>query len=166
MQLPSYHNKLLSRVTAAELAVIEPLLEPVDLPKGFTMALPEEAIEHIYFLEQGLGSIVSVSPEGQKAEAGMFGFEGFSPTPPAIGSSKSFHEVTMQAAGHGYRIRLEDFLALMPNCQAFWDLLHRYAHNLATQVSYTALTNAIHQTDERLARGCLCATTGCGRMSS
>lgn len=152
MQLSPYKNKLLARIPAAELAGVEPLLESIDLPKGFTMALPEAAIEHIYFLEQGLGSIVSVSPEGQKAEAGMFGYEGFSPTPPAIGSSRSFHEVMMQAEGNGYRIKLEEFLTVMPNCQVFSDLLHRYAHNLATQVSYTALTNAIHQIDERLGR--------------
>lgn len=40
----------------------------------------------------------------------------------------------------------------MPNCGAFSDLLHRSAHNLGTQVSYTALTNAVHHVDERLGR--------------
>lgn len=147
-----YQNELLARVPASELSLIEPLLEPIDLPKDFTLAVHGGSIEHVYFLEKGLGSIVSVSAEGQKAEAGMFGLEGFAPTPPAIHSSLSFHEVVMQAAGHGHRLRVEDLWMLMPQCSTFADLLHRSAHNLATQVSYTALTNAIHPVNERLGR--------------
>ena len=91
MPLSSYQNRLLAGLPHDELAAIEPLLEPINLPKALKLALPEEAIEHVYFLEEGLGSIVSVSPEGQKVEAGMFGYEGFAPTPPAVVSSISFH---------------------------------------------------------------------------
>ncbi len=152
MPLSSYQNRLLAGLPHDELAAIEPLLEPINLPKALKLALPEEAIEHVYFLEEGLGSIVSVSPEGQKVEAGMFGYEGFAPTPPAVGSSISFHEVIIQGAGHGHRIKVEDMWAVMPVCQVFSNRLHRSAHNLATQVSYTALTNALHQVDERLGR--------------
>lgn len=152
MQSSPYQNSLLARLPAAELAAVKPFLEPVALPKTFSMAQPEQPIRYVYFLEQGLGSLVSVSPEGQKAEAGMFGFEGFAPTPPAVRSSWSMHEAVMQAPGHGYRLAVEDLWALMGSCGAFTDLLHRSAHNLATQVSYTALTNAVHHVDERLAR--------------
>lgn len=40
----------------------------------------------------------------------------------------------------------------MDACPIFSGLLIRSSHNLATQVSYTALSNAIHHVDERLAR--------------
>jgi CRP-like cAMP-binding protein len=147
-----YQNKLLSRLPVEEIEAIAPYLEAVDLPKGFNMVQPEQAIEHVYFLEQGLGSIVSVSPEGQKAEAGMFGYEGFAPTPPAIRSSVSYHEAVMQAAGFGHRLAVDDLWMLMPRHAVFAAVLHRSAHNLATQVPYTALTNAVHHVDERLGR--------------
>lgn len=42
VQHSPYHNELLARLPAAELAAVEPLLESVDLPKGFNMALPEQ----------------------------------------------------------------------------------------------------------------------------
>ncbi|MFC5991976.1 Crp/Fnr family transcriptional regulator [Limoniibacter endophyticus] len=152
MSSASYQNNLLARLPAAEIASLEPFLEPVELRRGYLLAVPHQTIEYVYFLEQGLGSIVSVSPEGQKAEAGMFGYEGFSPTPPAVQSALSFHETIMQASGHGHRVKVEDLWNLMPGCHGLSELLHRSAHNLATQVSYTALTNAVHQVDERLGR--------------
>lgn len=147
-----FQNKILALVPSGELSVIVPFLEGVDLPRGFLIAACDKRIEYVYFLEQGIGSIVSVSPEGQKAEAGMFGYEGFGPTPPAVGSDASFHEVIVQGAGYGYRLKVSDLGRLLETCRVFADLLRKSSHNLATQVSYTALTNAIHHVDERLAR--------------
>jgi CRP-like cAMP-binding protein len=149
---PQFQNKLLSLVPTSELNMLLPSLEAIDLPKSFVMAKLGETIEYVYFLEQGLGSVVSVSPEGQQAEAGMVGYEGFVPTPPAARISTSFHEVVIQADGHGHRIPLVALWAAMDACPAFSLLLIRSAHNLATQVSYTALSNAVHHVDERLAR--------------
>jgi CRP-like cAMP-binding protein len=147
-----FQNKILSLLPTAELEAIQPHLEQVDLPKGFVLASADQEIAHVYFVECGLGSIVAVSPQGEKAEAGMFGIEGFAPTPPAVGSSRSYHYVAIQAAGHGYRIGIRAFSAMMPTCPVLADLMHRSIHNLATQVSYTALSNAVHHVDERLAR--------------
>ncbi|WP_338111007.1 Crp/Fnr family transcriptional regulator [Rhizobium cauense] len=142
----------MARLPAAELEAITPLLEHVDLPKDFVLAQPDKPITHIYFLERGLGSLVAVSPEGQKAEAGMFGYDGFCPTPPSVRSSVSMHEAVIQSPGYGYRIKVEDLWAVMVKSPVLTDILHRSVHNLSTQVSYTALSNAIHHVDERLSR--------------
>lgn len=45
----------------------------------------------------------------------------------------------------------------MDACSVFYGLLIRSSHNLAIQVSYTALSNAIHHVNERLARWLLMA---------
>lgn len=147
-----FKNKLIAQLPLAELAVIAAHLEPIDLPSGFPIVAAHHQIKYIYFLEDGLGSIVSVSPEGQKAEAGMFGFEGFGPTPPALGSTKSYHEVLIQSAGFGHRLNVSVLPVLMQECKVFARLLAQASHNLATQVSYTALSNAVHPVNERLAR--------------
>jgi CRP-like cAMP-binding protein len=154
MMLHQLHiqNLILSRLPPAELAAIRPHLEPVDLPKDFVIAPPDAMITHVYFFEQGLGSIVAVSAAGHKVEAGMFGREGFAPTPPSVGSDWSMHEVVVQAAGHGHRVPVQTLIALMETCRTFTDLLSKAAHNLATQASYTALSNAVHPVVQRLAR--------------
>jgi CRP-like cAMP-binding protein len=149
---PHFQNKLFSLVPSAELDVLLRSLEAIDLPKGFVIAKIKAPIEYVYFPETGLGSIVSVSPLGEKAEAGMFGYEGFGPTPPAADSSRSYHEVVIQSEGHGHRMSVAALWAAMDLCPNFAKLLTRSSHNLATQVSYTALCNAVHHIDQRLTR--------------
>jgi len=148
----AFRNQILSQLPADELAIVAPRLEHVELPRGFLIAGPDQDIKHIYFLEQGIGSVVSVSPGGQRAEAGMFGCEGFAPTPPIAGSTRSFHEVCIQSSGEGHRLPVATLAHLMTQCPLLSRLLIKSSHNLATQVSYTALSNAAHQVHERLAR--------------
>lgn len=150
--LDHLQNRILSRLPEDEEIAIQPLLELVDLPRDYQVATCNQRIEHIYFLEAGIGSVLSVSPEGQVAEAGMFGYEGFASTPPAAGSDLSLHDVVMQTPGFGHRIEVGALWSLLPQCPVLKDLLIKSLHNLATQVSYTALSNAVHPVDERLAR--------------
>ena len=153
MPLPvSFQNQILSQLAADDLSFIAPHLERVELPLGFLISCPGQSIEHIYFLEEGIGSIISVSPKGRKAEAGLFGSEGFSPTAPSVGSDRSFHEVCIQSPGHGYRLQVSLLLQLIEQCPCLARLLAKASHNLATQVSYTALSNAVHPVSVRLAR--------------
>jgi CRP-like cAMP-binding protein len=151
-QSPKLGNLLLAQLPPQELAALSPHLEQVDLPLGFLIASHGQKIDYVYFLESGLGSIVAVSPEGQKAEAGMFGREGFAPTPPAVGLDLSIFEVVIQGAGAGHRIPVPALMELLGECPVLDSRLRRSSHNLATQVGYTALSNAIHHVDERLAR--------------
>ncbi|OWO92292.1 Crp/Fnr family transcriptional regulator [Rhizobium esperanzae] len=151
-QFPRFENQLLARLPADELSAVIPHLEPIELPLAFLIVSARQKIEHVYFLESGLGSIVTVSRKGRKAEAGMFGREGFAPTPPAVGFGLSLNEVVVQSPGKGYRIEIGSFGKLRHDCIIFASLLNRCSHNLSTQVSYTALSNGIHKVDVRLAR--------------
>ncbi|MCV3769107.1 hypothetical protein [Rhizobium sp. TRM95796] len=107
--LTRYQNKLLSRLPGTELEKFESALEHLPLPKGFMIARLDCAIDYIYFLESGIGSIVTVSREGHKAESGLFGRESFSPTAAAAHTDISFHEIEIQSQGHGHRIGLLPF---------------------------------------------------------
>jgi CRP-like cAMP-binding protein len=149
---PKFQNRLLAKLPAGEMTALLSHLEPVELPLGFRIVPAGQKIGHVYFLESGLGSIVTVSPRGHKAESGMFGWEGFAPTPPAVGFGQSLHEVIIQSPGHGHRIELQSLWTLLRSCAVLAGRLSRSLHNLATQVSYTALSNGVHKIDVRLAR--------------
>jgi CRP-like cAMP-binding protein len=127
-------------------------LEPVDLPRTFVLAELDAPIEHVYFPESGIGSVIAVSPEGNKVEAGLFGRDGFSPVQSLVGSSAHGQEIVMQVSGRGHRIDIGIFQRAMDANPALANLLMRYAQTLATQVSFTGLSNAVHHVDERLAR--------------
>ncbi len=156
-QTSNFKNRLLRLLPDTELSLFSSSLERIELPKDFLLAPAGGSIEHVYFLESGLASIVSVSAEGQKAEAGMLGRDGFAPTPPSVGSAKSLHEVLIQSPGWGHRLDIATFGHALAKSRPFADLLAKSVHVLATQVSYTALSNAVHQVDERLARWLLMA---------
>ncbi len=145
-------NRLLARLPADEFRNIGKQLEQIDLQRGFNVAGADCLIDHVYFLSSGISSVVTISPGGQRAEAGMVGREGFLPMPAGVGGTISIHEVFMQMDGQGVRMPLHALLAALPENPVFANLLARFIQTFATQISYTALCNANYQVDERLAR--------------
>jgi CRP-like cAMP-binding protein len=97
-------NKLLRLLPSSDFDLIAQDLEYVDLPRGMQLALMGRAIEHVYFMESGIGSVVTTTPEGHHAEAGTFGFDGYVPTTALGGVHVSPHDVNIQVAGDGHRI--------------------------------------------------------------
>ncbi|SMF57940.1 cAMP-binding domain of CRP or a regulatory subunit of cAMP-dependent protein kinases [Xaviernesmea oryzae] len=148
----SVQNYLLRLLPPEELGMFSLQLKPIDLPKDFLIAPAGGAIEHVYFPDSGIGSVVAVSPEGNKVEAGLFGRDGFSPVQAAVGSNVSPHEIVMQVAGAGRRIPIAAFCVAMDESPRFTKILSRYTQALAIQATFTALSNATHSADERLAR--------------
>lgn len=55
-------NFLLAQLSANDLACISAHLEPIDLPRDFRISTPNESIQHYYFFEAGIGSMVATSP--------------------------------------------------------------------------------------------------------
>lgn len=145
-------NRLLASLPAREHSLIDAHLEYVDLPRGFIFVEAGQAIEHVYFLDHGLASVIVVSPGGRQAEAGMIGREGFVPVAPLAGAETSLHRVIAQIAGHGWRMPVQAFFQALPACPQLTERLMRAAHHLAMQTSFTALANASAPVEERLAR--------------
>lgn len=131
---------------------MEPHLELVELPKRAVLAEPGQPAPFAYFPESGLGSTVARSPEGLAIEVGMFGLDGFAPAAAALPMGLTPFEHFMQIGGAGWRIqtgRLQDAMKASASLQ---QILLRYIGVLAIQTSFTALSNAVHPVDERLAR--------------
>ncbi|WMT92564.1 Crp/Fnr family transcriptional regulator (plasmid) [Pelagibacterium sp. H642] len=152
LQQHSIRNKILSTISPADFNRLRDSLELVSLQKGFHIARVDKPLDGVFFPESGLGSIIVVSPEGHRAEAGIFGRDAFSPTAAMVGIDISAHDIVVQGQGEAYRMsptRLRECLVL---CSSLREVLERYVHNLATQISFTALSNAVHLVDERLAR--------------
>ena len=117
-----------------------------------TLSEADAEIEWVYFPESGLGSIVAISPEGQEIEAGLYGHDGFGPVAVLLGADRSPHRSVIQLAGDGHRISPSALVAAANRSSTLRDLLLRFVQVLNTQTSFTALSNAVHQIDERLAR--------------
>jgi CRP-like cAMP-binding protein len=139
-------------LSAEDFSRLAPHLELVELGKGEVLLQPQQVVEHAFFFESGIGSIVTISPEGLEAESGIFGRDGFAPVALAMGDDRSPFRTLVQVLGEGYRVRADVLREIMQGSPGLHALLLRYVEALSIQTSYTALSNAIHPVDERLAR--------------
>jgi CRP-like cAMP-binding protein len=149
---PCSRNRLLSLLPREEFHDIVGSLEQINLPRGTIIASANDTIEHVYFLCSGIGSVVTASLEGHRAEAGMFGREGFAPTSAGVGGRISVHEVMIQVSGDGYRMPIGPMQKKLDDNPGFAGLLAKFIQTFATQISYTSLAGANLQVDQRLAR--------------
>jgi CRP-like cAMP-binding protein len=145
-------NRLLALMPPADFALLAPDLEALDLPKGFVAAEADNVFEHVYFLETGLMSIIATSPEGQAIEAGLYGRDGMGPIPAVLGSDRTSHRSLAQVPGDGHRIGRAALVRAMEQSASLRDLLLRFVQVMNTQTMFTALSNAVHPINERLAR--------------
>ncbi|MGE7368436.1 Crp/Fnr family transcriptional regulator [Neorhizobium sp. NPDC001467] len=148
----SMRNRLLASLHPDDLDAFEPWLEEVSLPRKRELSLPGEETLDCYFLKDGIGSTVIVSPEGHQTEIGVFGREGMSPASAVLGASSNPYRVVMQVDGSGYRIETKRLIELMEQRPRVRTMLLRWAQVFAAQAATTALSNAVHSVDERLAR--------------
>lgn len=150
--LGKVRNKLLSRLDAEALATISDALEPVELPRAFVFSAPDTPADHAYFIESGIGSIVAITPQGQRSEVGIFGPEGMTPASLVLDTASTPYSIFMQVPGHGLRIETGVLRSALGRSETLRNLLSRYAHALSVQTSYTGLSNSVHHIGERLAR--------------
>ncbi len=145
-------NRILNILSEEDFAAIGSSLEEVDMPQGFIMARAERPIDYVYFPSSGFGSVMVVGENGRRAEAGMFGREGFTPLAAGLGDDRSIYEIVMQAHGGGHRVPIRTISNAVVARPKFAAVLARFTHVFAAQVAYTALSNATDHVDRRLAR--------------
>jgi len=145
-------NHLLATLTPEDFSLLQPLLEPVALPGRSRVVRPNTPIEHAYFLEQGIISVMATTPQGCRIEVGIIGWEGMTSTPILMGTDRTPQESFVQMPGTALRIQTEDLRrAVVTSVSLHQHLLH-FAQVLTIQMGQTALANGCHRLEQRLAR--------------
>jgi CRP-like cAMP-binding protein len=149
-------NHILSRLSRADFRLLQPHLQPVDLPVRKPLAVRNKRIEHVYFPD---GGIVSVVANGEHAiEIGIVGRDGMTGVSVALGANeKAPHETYVQIAGNGQRISATNLREAIEASGTLHKALLHYVNKFLTQTSETALANGRHKIEERLARWLLMA---------
>lgn len=145
-------NKLIGMLPQADMERLAGDLEHVELPRATPLASAGQPVEHVHFLTRGIASVVPLTPEGHRAEAGLFGFEGNVITAGIPELEISTHSVAIQLQGEGYRMPYASYRGWMATNRTFSRIMIRSMEAFAVQLAYTAVSNAIHGVDERLAR--------------
>ena len=122
-------------------------------------------IEHCYFGDGGMTSLLVRLEDGAMIEAGVVGKEGFVGAGALMGLEDSAPHTSMtQIPGMALRIEAAVLRGEMLRRPALLDRVHRLTQVLTIQISHTAACNAHHTLQERLARWLLMPrTTGPNR---
>jgi len=145
-------NRLLALMPDDVFKVVADDIELIELPRSFVFSDPGTPSEFSYFIDSGIGSIVAITPQGQRSEVGIFGREGMTPASLVLDTAQTPYSIFMQVPGHGYRIANDVLRAAIGKSETLRTLLSRYAYALSIQTAYTGLSNSVHHIDERLAR--------------
>ncbi len=145
-------NRLLSIMSAEDFARLVPSLERMMLPVRHVMGGKDEVMDHVYFPQTAVASLLAVSPDGNRVEAGLFGAEGMSGLPVLLAGGRSPHDSLIQVEGDALRMPAGAFADAAWASPTLMALMLRYAQASAVQVAHTALSNALHTINERLAR--------------
>jgi CRP-like cAMP-binding protein len=152
----TFHNRILSGLQPLDLALLKPHLERVDLPLRRQLEYRNGYIEHAYFLEDGIVSVV-VTGASASIEVGLIGSEGVTAISVLLGSQRAVHSMFVQVAGSGLRLPAETLRQVLDQSIELRRVLLRFAHAFYIQTTFTALANARYRIDERLARWLLMA---------
>lgn len=144
-------NRLLNFLGAADRDLMTPYLTPVDLPVRTVIQPPNVPIEHAYFIERGLASLITIAGD-ERIEVGVFGVEGMVGLPLILGAGETPHEGIMQLTGSALRIGATDLRLCMEQSPSLTAALLRFVHVAMIQVSHTALANGRQTVEQRLAR--------------
>ncbi len=146
-------NQILAALPRKEYERLLPHLEPIPLPLGLSLYKSGDFIEHVYFPNEGIVSLVTHMNGGETIEVGLIGPDGMVGIPVLLGDDIAFEEAIVQIEGSGLRMKssvLKQDLK-RPHSPLLTELL-LYTRSLMKQVTQTAACNRIHTVEERLSR--------------
>lgn len=159
MDAHPFRNKLLQHLDPETIQRLR--LRPVKLEVGHEIENPGSSIDHLFFVEEGVGSMTTTFKDGSQVEVGFFGFEGVMGASGLMGTRRSLNRVYMQIAGNGFTSPMLQAKVEFKRCERFHDLVLRYVQAQLTQSTQSAGCNAKHNFEQRLAKWLLL----CGERS-
>jgi CRP-like cAMP-binding protein len=145
-------NRLLARLPADELRRIGVELQPVRLEQGHILYEADRPVEFVYFVDQGMISVVSVMENGASIEVATIGNEGLAGWTAVLGAPRTPYRYNVQVPGHARRIRVAALLKLIAPDNGFRGLVNRYQAAFLTQVMQGVACNGLHSIGQRLCR--------------
>ncbi|WNG34939.1 Crp/Fnr family transcriptional regulator [Archangium violaceum] len=145
-------NRLLAALPAGDYERLQPYLEWVALEFKQLLFEVDAPIEHVYFPENLVVSILAVMPDGSAVEVATAGREGMVGLPVFLGSESMSAQAFVQVPGHAWRMSAGALREHSQRSEKLRAVLERYTQALFTQVSQGSACNRLHSIEERCAR--------------
>ncbi len=145
-------NNLLLSIPQEDFMLLRPHLEFMELPHHRNLYEPNRKLEHAYFLNTGMISLVFTTRKGESVEVAVVGNEGFTPVQMVAGLNRTPHRAVVQIGGDGFRIKVDTLWAAMKASPDLQSKMNHYAAVHGLQVAQTAGCNRLHGLEQRLCR--------------
>lgn len=149
---PFTKNRLLLALARREFDRLKPSLERVETPYKEVLADVDSTLDHVYFPDSGVISIVGVYSDGSSIEMATIGREGMTGFQEIFGGRASSARFLVQIAGTAVRMKRSAFELALRESPVFHGLMLTYVHVLLEQVMLSAACNGAHSVKQRLAR--------------
>jgi CRP-like cAMP-binding protein len=153
----SHRNRLLAALSPRDFKLLSPHLESLSLEVRHSIEQRNKPIKHVYFMEEGITSVVAVGDDGKEIEVGLIGREGMTGIVVVMGNHQSPHSVYVQVRGHAQRMGAAEFRKALGASKTLRTLLLKFAQSFMVQTAHTAIANGRANVEQRLARWVLMA---------
>src|SRR5476651_1695686 len=145
-------NRLLGALEPASRRRIDSHLEQVEFKLGEMVCDAGGLLKHAYFPEGSVLSLLTVLENGAAIETANIGREGAFGLFAAMYSRVSFNRCIVQLEGPMVRCPIELLQSEFKTSEHVRNLFVSYSETLLSQVQQTVACNALHTTEERMAR--------------
>jgi CRP-like cAMP-binding protein len=145
-------NRLLLALSSRNLKRLMPELEHNPCQRGQVLMDADSRLDHVYFPDSGVVSVVAVYADGSIIEMATIGREGCTGVKAVFGAKHSSFRLLVQLPGSAAKMSRAAFTRAMDTMPAFRSLMYAYVHAFLEQVLVSGACNGAHSLKERLAR--------------
>lgn len=150
--LATLKNRLLSALPSEDRALLTPHLSTVELEKGRLLYDPGDLIDHVYFPNNCLISLLTLMENGAAIESATLGREGALGLMAAVAPRQSLSRAIVQAPGSALRIASGPLHEVWSRSAALRDLVDRHNEALFGHAIQSVACNALHAVEARFCR--------------
>jgi CRP-like cAMP-binding protein len=145
-------NRLLLALPSSNLEQLMPELEHIRCHREQVLMDVDSSLEHVFFPDSGVVSVVAVYANGSIIEMATIGREGCAPVQAVFGAQRSSVRLLVQIPGSAAKMSRTAFTRAMGSMPSFRSLMYAYVQAFLEQVLVSAACNGAHSLEERLAR--------------
>lgn len=162
---PDIENRFLLALPESCLKRLTPHLERVELTPRDVLLRARMPVEHIFFINKGLASLVKTMRDGRMVEIGAVGRAGAIGIFSLLGIDRLDWESVVQTPGTAFKISRAALQAEMMRNPVLDDLIKRRATLFLSELAQAAACNRLHSLEERCCRWLLITHDSAGTDS-
>jgi CRP-like cAMP-binding protein len=152
LEVHGTRNRILGHLSNKDFQRLRKRMKLVELPMGTTLYEPSARLEHVYFPEDGVASLLTRLDDGTETEIATVGLEGMVGLPVFFGVESVPGRTIWQVPGKALVLQAKVLHRETRQGGALSDVLRLYAQGLFTQISQSASCNRRHEIVQRCSR--------------